>query len=115
DEFSLQVDHFASEAPIDILPTRVYLDHSDPSGTVNRLSISLEMFSMLMQLHRRMHYPSTGVGGGLLSSLRLFLGRIRERDEQEIYCYDPRTGEGAFKVAVERGREGALLSMERVV
>ena len=109
-EFSLRVQTPAESLPLDFLPTRIYICHKVPAGSENRLSVSLEMYSMLMSLHRQVHYPKTGINGGLLSNLRLFLGRISERSQQELYSYDPRTGGSVVKVAVEhRGPIAAIV------
>lgn len=113
-EFDLVEDHIESTAPVVDLPTRVYLTHRSPQGSENRLSISLELFTVLSQLHQRIHFPPDGISGGLLSNLRVFLGRILERDEPVLYCHDPQVGQGAFAIRsrFEDGR--TVLSTEKL-
>lgn len=97
-EFSLIEDHIPSMTPMASLPTRIYLTHRPSQGPENRLSISLELFTILSRLHQRIHFPPDGISGGLLSNLRVFLGRILERDEHVLYTHDPQVGQGAFKL-----------------
>jgi hypothetical protein len=88
DRFHLEAVRVASDAAIEWLPNELRLTYRSPDGRCESLRMGSDLFSLLLDLHDGYQLTDSS-SDDVFANLAIFMRRLAQEDEREIFAWSP--------------------------
>jgi hypothetical protein len=112
DRFALEPERFAAPQGLETLHRSLRLSYRPKSGPVEQLDISLELFSLLMDLADGVQILDA-FSDDVFANLGVFTQRLAQEDERTLSAWNPAEEETVFAIGIESRNAGQTIVMTR--
>lgn len=110
DRFTLEAERFVAPEGLETLHRFLRLSYCPQNGPVERLDISLELFSLLMELADGVQIMDA-FSDDVFANLGVFTQRLAQEDERSLSAWNPAKEGAVFTIGIEGRSAGQTIVM----
>jgi hypothetical protein len=113
DHFKLQPERFTAPKGLETLHRYLLLSYHTSDGRIEQLTISLELYSLLMDLSEGVQILDA-FSDDVFANLDVFTERLAQEDERSLRAWNPADESKVYDVSIKdlQGRQGLVLKRE---